>query len=41
MKFTGRPIEAIRQYELNNNGEIDNGFLINKNDKILTEQNKS
>jgi len=41
LKFTGKPKEANRQYELNNNGEIDNGFLINQNEKILTEKNKS
>ena len=28
-KFVGKVREANRQYELNNNGEIDNGILIN------------
>lgn len=29
MKICGKVKEANRNYELNNNGEIDNGFLIN------------
>ncbi len=29
LKFVGKVREANRQYELNNNGEIDNGILIN------------
>lgn len=44
MKICGKVKEAIRNYELNNNGEIDNGFLINlenqssQNNKLNTSK---
>ena len=34
MKLNARAKEANRNYELNNNGEIDNGILINPQSKL-------
>lgn len=41
LRFVGKAIELNRHYELNNNGEIDNGILINnsKHDDSQNDQN--
>lgn len=39
MKMCGKVKEAIRNYELNNNGEIDNGFLINLENQYSQNNN--
>ena len=34
VKIVGKALDANRNYELNNNGEIDNGILINNANKL-------
>ena len=34
IKIIGKALDANRNYELNNNGEIDNGILINNANKV-------
>ena len=48
IRFVGKAIELNRNYELNNNGEIDNGIIINNskhddsnNDKNILSNNNS
>ena len=41
MKICGKVKEAIRNYELNNNGEIDNGFLINLENQNSNNENNN
>lgn len=41
MKICGKVKDANRNYELNNNGEIDNGFLINVENQNSNNQNNN
>lgn len=41
IKFIGKAKEANRNYELNNNGEIDNGILINPDPENLSVKDDS
>jgi hypothetical protein len=40
IKYCGKAKELNRNYELNNNGEIDNGILINPNNVIENKSNE-
>ena len=40
IKFHGKEKELNMNYELNNNGEIDNGMLINSKDELVLNENE-